>query len=535
MIGSASAQVSMSENGEPERHAPWWTLVIPLLVSLALGFYGLSVPESHVDFGTIQGVFPPSWLDFTMDFLTPSGIYGGVYPPAYFVLVKAYGSVVGTDLVSIRILSVLAFAGLVVVSWHGLPLLTKHPSPMLRFWFALSVATSPAHVWWAQTARYTIWLYLFYAVAMLASLKFLSEPGKRSARFLILAFLLLFCTHYVSFFFIAASFAVMGSVALWTHHYQLLRTLARYGAVAVLVTLPILPSVVFSTLSQRGGYHTQYDEKMTPASLLRATVMDWNFGNSLLPRGGGFLVFRRSIASIRCGSTLEIAALRYVSPAIVATILLSAALGYAGVRAGGDREAREKACYVTSVVVLTLLLSAMKGLANRFVYFGFGTWCTLAFLVIGWGAQRSLKLPFLLGGGMLALNSLSLVNYYSNLELKYPGMGVIAKDVGSHAYGASLLIVDRWIVETRNSPLERDRMPPGVQVTVADSEVVLRMVENQGVALAFLAGTREELERELRSQERETNVSWAYIRSFDSMESRERSIHLYRFDEHTPP
>jgi hypothetical protein len=509
-------------------------LAVPLVVSLGLGLYRLGLPEPHVDFRTVEGVFAPPWLDFLADFLTPDGLYGGVYPPVYFVLAKAYGGLVGSDLVSLRTLSVLALAALVVVSWCGFPLLATRTSPLLRFWFVLAVATSPAHIWWAQTAKYVMWLYLIYAIAILASLRFLFRPDRRSAVLLVLSFILLFGTHYVSFFFILSSFVAMASIGLLTRDRRLLRALVRAGAFAALLTVPVLPAVVSSLLLQRGGYQTQFNQEMTPGNLARALVVDWNFGHALLPKGGGFLGLHQAIASFRSSSTLDTDTLKYLSPAIIAAGVSAVGFAHAGLGAFHDSEARRKAFYVVAVIALTLLFSATKGLVNRFTYFGFGTWCTLAFLAIGWGAGRSRKGPLVLGGGILALNAFSLGNYYSNLELKYPGARIIADYLRDSADGVELVIVDRWIVETRDSPPERENLPPELAFEMVDSAVALRAAEDRGVTLAFLAGTIEELQRELENQEPQTPVTWTYLRSFDSMESRERSIHLYRFVEAAP-
>lgn len=507
----------------------WWTLAVPLVLSLLLGFFRLGVAEPHVDFFTVLAAIPPRWSEFAWDFLTPSGIYGGVYPPLYFAIAKAYGVVAGTDLVALRMLSVFFLGMLVVVSWWGFPLLARRPSPMLRLWFATAVATAPAHIWWAQTAKYTMLLYLMYAIAMLAALRFLERRDSVAASWLALAMLGVFATHYVGFFFIAANALVLTLTAAVRRDRKMLRTLARAGAAAAVLSVPALPAVIQSLLWQRGGYHAIYDASMRPPDLLRAGLMHWNFGYSLLPRGGGFLLTKQILFE-GGDSALDLWRLAYLGPAIVGFTLLALSLGHAGTNAYRDPDSRTKATYLVGVVVLSLLLSATKGLAGRYVYLGFGTWCTLTFLAVGWSTCKSLRLPLALGAGILALNGLSLAFYYGNLHLKYPGSRIVVEYLRDHvdpANPAPRVLVDSWISETRGSPLKVESLA-GVDIQVVDSAAVLAEA-GPFVTLAFLAGTREKVEQKLAAQEGE-GVRWRHLESFESMESRERSIHLYRLD-----
>jgi 4-amino-4-deoxy-L-arabinose transferase-like glycosyltransferase len=508
----------------------WWTLAGPLVLSLLLGFWRVGVAEPHADFFTVLAAFPPRWSEFARDFLTPSGIYGGVYPPLYFAIAKAYGSIAGANLVALRMLSVLFLGTLVVVSWWGFPLLARRPSPMLRLWFATAVATAPAHIWWAQTAKYTMMLYLMYAVAMLAAFRFLQRRDSVSASWLALAMLGVFATHYVGFFFIAANALLLTVTAAMKRDRKMLRTLARAGAAAAVLSIPALPAVIQSLLWQRGGYHALNDASMRPLDLLRAALMHWNFGYSLLPRGGGVLLTKQVLFQVGDGA-LDLSRLPYLGPAIVGIVLLALSLGHAGWHAYRDPDSRTKALYLVGVVGLSLLLSATKGLSGRYVYLGFGTWATLAFLAVGWSTCRNVRLPLALGGGILALNGLSLAFYYETLHLKYPGSRIVVEYLREHADTANpapRVLVDSWIVETRGSPLEMVRVPVGVEVRVVDSAAVLGEAGPSG-NLAFLAGAREAVEQNLATQEA-GGVRWRHLESFESMESRERSIHLYRLD-----
>ncbi|MGH9337572.1 MAG: hypothetical protein ACRD21_27805, partial [Vicinamibacteria bacterium] len=340
----------------PERttrlRRPWWSLLPPMLLAVLLGGYGLEVSEPHTDVTTVLDVFPPSWGELALDFLTPEGIFGGTYPPLYFFIAKAYGSIAGTDLVTLRMLSVIVLAGLVAVSWYGFAILTPSPSPWLRLWFTLAVASSPAHLWWAQTAKYTMFLYLAYAVAALAALHFLERRSAGSAAFLAFSFFAVFLTHFVSFFFIAATALTLVFIAVRMGDRNLLRTLIRYSAVAAVVTLPFLPAVVQSLIWQRGGYHAAYDEVMSPSNLMRAAIMEWNFGSSLLPSGGGLHRLGETWRLALEGDVIRaLEPFAYISPAILAAALLAVSLAHAGARAYRDPEARRKAFFLAAVLV----------------------------------------------------------------------------------------------------------------------------------------------------------------------------------------
>ena len=89
-----------------------FSLLLPLIFSLGLGLRGINVGEPHVDVYQILGVFEPSWSDLIRDFFSPEGLYGGFQAPIYFLIGKAFGTLFGTELFQLRLLSLLGLSGL---------------------------------------------------------------------------------------------------------------------------------------------------------------------------------------------------------------------------------------------------------------------------------------------------------------------------------------------------------------------------------------------------------------------------------------
>ena len=63
-----------------------------------MGLYQVGVGESHPDLSSLNLLKDNSFFDLLIQFSTADGLYGGFYPPLYFILAKIYGEIFGYSL-----------------------------------------------------------------------------------------------------------------------------------------------------------------------------------------------------------------------------------------------------------------------------------------------------------------------------------------------------------------------------------------------------------------------------------------------------
>jgi hypothetical protein len=209
--------------------------------------------------------------------------------------------------------------------------------------------------------------------------------------------------------------------------------------------------------------------------------------------------------------------------------VLAASVFHAGICLVRSGRLWTNAFYVVMVPLLALALSTTVWVIDRFTYLGFGTWCTLAFLAVGWSACKGRRLALVLGSGILALYAFSLIVYYQNLHLKYPGPQLVIRYLERHP--------DRWdkaIVSTR---LALERIPPlpsalpgNIEVSLVGSvEDIPRELLGKTQAVGFLQGDSQSVASEL-SMVKAKHPGFSYVleESWISLVTRGASIHVYR-------
>lgn len=519
----------------PSKRFEYGLLVLSLGLCAAASVFRIGESEPHADIYQVRSLFRVTWGELLRDFLTPDGLFGGYHPPLYFVIAKAYGSIIGTSLVSLRLLSVIALLVLVWISWCSYPLLSGSSDWRLRLWFSLAVGLSPAHIWWAQTAKYTMWLYLFYALSMVAGIGILQSQSRRTVVLFSLSAAALVSAHYLGIFLVAGHYIVLGAAAALLRDRGLFRGLVLSAALMAGLLAPILPTFYEAVrLREADGLHVEYDEPFSVPNVLRGVLKQWNFGYSLSPEGGGLEGVRDLLGGLRRLDAARVASgWRKAAGPLCAGGLLGLCLLQAGrLVLHAEPSLRRRALYVAAVPALAMALSLIRGLPNRFVYLGFGTWCTSAFLAIAWSARKRLGGTLWLATGVLALYGVSLVSYYRDLDLKYPGIRLVTTYLDANKSEFDLALIDDWITIRRGTALPATLGSPTIRTEYFQSynPFPVRFLENRRV-VAFIAGEPAAAESLMVSVRKEhPGFRWTLLRSWISMENSGRSIHAYRVD-----
>jgi 4-amino-4-deoxy-L-arabinose transferase-like glycosyltransferase len=483
-----------------------------------------------VDAFVVQLAFASGWTELVADFFSPDGIFGGAYPPLYFIAAKAFGTLAGTGLVALRAFSVFTLALLVVVSWFGTDVLVNEPRTRDRFWFSLAVGTSPAHIWWAQTARYVMFLYLIYAIALLVAIAFVRRRELWLAVAVGVTTSAVIYTHYVGFYFAAAQFLVLGLVVTWRKDKVLLRRSLVAAGVAAILVVPILPTFLEAmAVMDEEGYSAGYERPIGPNDLVRGYLVDWNFGHGLIPEGRGLTSVEQALNRTAAGDWGDaLLSLRRVILPLAAVLVVLTSLGVVASGLYRDPALRWVPLYLVAVGTLAFGFGLLRGMASRFVYFGYGTWCTLAILTVGFSSARARKLVVSLQVAILLLYAASLISYYSNLDRKYPGTRAIAEFLQEQQASIHHVIIDHWIWNVRSGSHDRVPLPSGFQLAVVPSVADLQRNLPRESSFAFFGGLREEVEEELqKAMGGIPGWSWQHARSWESLETPERSIHAY--------
>lgn len=512
---------------------PLLSLGLPLALSLALALYGLGQGEAHVDVYQVQGVFRQSWGQILRDFLTAEGLYGGIQAPLYFLLAKAYGSLFGAGLLQLRLLSVIALAGLVLLSWIAYPLITHSRRSLPRFLLALLVGTAPAHLWWAQTAKYTMWFYFVCALSLVAGLAYISKRKTNRLIAFIVCVAAMVYTHYFGFLLGAAQFCMLGWLAFWQRDKKWFFQLLGAGLVLAGPVAPLL-GMMFQAgmlnLAEPGQYLAA--PELSLPGLIRGFLLDLNFGYSLTATHGAVAQATGAIHALSTGQVRTVFGLLRPGLGLVlaAALVLGVGLCHAAYSVRKHGPARANLIYLAGVPLLALGFSQFSHLSFRFSYLGIGTWCTLACLATGWAHSRRLTLPLFIVGGMLLLYAISLATYYQKLDYKYPGAGLVVEYLQAHPADFDVAYIDAWIIHDRGTPLAVDQLPAGVKVMEVNSWSELAGDTPAGArVVAFLAGRQDEVAAGLdRLQAGDPRISWTLLESWESLEQAERSIQVVR-------
>jgi len=500
-----------------------------VIISVLLGIFRIGIGEQHVDVYQVMGVFRLSWQQLITDFFTqPTGLYGGFQAPIYFLLAKAYGSLFGSDVVQLAVFSVIALVLLVLLSWFAYPLLTKDVNQRLRFLFVFLVAASPVHIWWAQTAKYNMWFTLISAISFVTGLWFIQKRDISRLILFTISVAAVIYTHYFGFVFLAAQFCTLGLLALYRRDKSFAYRIIVAGVLVLILIAPLLPVVFQATrLRQAEQYHFT-EQTIGASNIISGVLVEWIFGFGLISNHGAGMQIAQAFQIALKGRIIQaVVLLKDTSiPMLAASILVFATL-YTVYQVIKQESIRENAVYIVGVPLLAFAFSQVAHIAFRFSYLGVGTWCILAFVAIGLPHAKRSIVPLSFAIGMILLYAVSLTTYYQNMDLRYPGMGLVANCLNDHATDFQVVLIDRWIIDNRGTDHEYhlpSQFPLYKIETVSD--IPWAKIQHTKT-VAFLSGRPEQVQSNLNALKATTpDFSWKWLESWTSLEMSERSINV---------
>ncbi len=516
------------------------SLVLPLFVGAFLGLYQIEAAEAHVDSGIAPTVMTFSWRRLIWDFFDPGepdgpeDNYGGMYPPLYYVSVKAFGSVFGGTEPEMRYFSFGAQILLILLAWLSFPLFVRGKRPWLRLLLTLAVASAPAHIWWAQVTKYIHFYTLLQALSLVAGVAFLRKQTAIRAGLVAVSLLALAYTHYMSFLFAAASYLALGLILLKRKAWRALRQIVLSGVIFTLCVAPlffvILPS--HAKLQNRGGFPNLYTDQPAyqPLAVFRDFFVEFNFGPSLTLQPGAF---SQLPAALRLGASGQFqlawrTALPFL-PLVLGIVLLGGAIIFAlwqlNKSAAGQKQA---AVYLVLVPGLFMVFSPLAGYVIYFPYIGVGTFCTFLLLVMGWSyvkdSQRLWTTFFAVG--IFLVFTFSLTTYYRHQDLKYPRVRPAVQLLVEQPEIYQRAIITKWMANENNLRLETGPLPENAEILIAADPFDLDLAElTQPGTVVFLVGPWSELQSQIETLQ----LSYQLIDSWIGLEKGNAQIHAVVF------
>ena len=510
-------------------------LPLALVIGLALGVIGISVPEEHVDSYQVRSVFPVAWKPFLKDFFDPEGLFGGFQAPLYFIIAKLYGSIFGDSTISLRMLSVIAFCGLIALTGTAIPLLKLGRDKWVSTWFIFMIATSPAYIWWAQTAKYNMWFYWISVASLISGVLLLQHPSLPS--------IVLFCittgaalyTHYFAFVIALSQFLILILISVFRKDRQLLQSVLICGLVVLILISPLLPTLLSATQARQQEQYHFSEQGINVMDLVRGFFFEWNFSYPLNLNHGLLLQLMQVFAIYqRDGFLQALKSIQGYAFQLIAIITLSLSLFQVILILRRKPGLAYIAGYIGGVPLLSIAISLAIKFALRFNYLGLGTWSTYAVLAIGWhNYRRRRSLIIAMGALLWILQMLSLKNYYTHLDLKYPGMKVVVDHFKSQPSQCESVFIDSWIKDVRGSRSSSLlMMPSNLKVQMISKIEEIQLPEpHQKCVDVVLSGRREVAVSQLASFISEQgNYCCHLVESWPSMEIPERSIHIFRVE-----
>ncbi len=525
-----------------------WIGLLGLVISLALGTIGglfqIEAAEAHVDSGISPAVLDVSWRYLLWDFFDPGepggpeDNYGGMYPPLYYVSVRAFGEIFGPSETDLRYFSFAAHILLILLAWLSFPMFVEGSHPWLRVFLTLAVAIAPAHIWWAQVTKYIHFYTLLQSLSLVASVAFLRKQSLERLGLFLLSLLAVVYTHYMGFLFALASYMALGLMLWIRKSRQSLLRLMLSGLVFILCVTPLLFVIIPSNLKlqNRGGFPNLYPDQPAyqPLALIRDLFVEFNFGPSVTRDPGAFSRIPNAVRLALSGQPAagwEIA-LPYL-PLVLGVISLGAGwlLAFKGLWRA-PLALKYRAVVVVLVPALVMILSPIAGYVIYFPYIGVGTFCTFLLLVMGWAHVKAPRWLFhLIMAGIFLVFGLSLAIYYQHSDLKYPRVRPAVQFLTAHSDNYRRAILPEWLANAFNLRQEIDALPSDAEIWVVDDPLALSVDQLTAPAtVVFLVGSWEDVQGQIKDfQESYPWVKYQLLESWIGLEKGNMRIHAVEF------
>jgi hypothetical protein len=519
-------------------------LAVSLILGAFLGLFQIEAAEAHVDSGIAPAVLDVPWKTLMWDFFDPGepdgpeDNYGGMYPPLYYVSVRAFGEVFGGEETDLRYFSFAAQMMLIVLAWLSFPVFLDERHPWLRVFLTLAVASAPAHIWWAQVTKYIHFYTFLQALSLMAAVAFFRKQSLERLGLFLLSLLAVVYTHYMGFLFTLASYAALALVLWLQKSRRALLRLVISGLIFVLGVVPLFFVILPSSqkLQNRGGFPNLYPDQAAyqPVALIRDFFIEYNYGPSITRDPGAFSRLPEAVGLALQGQPKAAAqaALPYL-PLVVGVIVLGAGLilAFVGMRHGSPN-LKYRAAVVALIPLFTMILSPMAGYVIYFPYIGVGTFCTFLLLVMGWARVKVPRWQIsMLAAGILMVFAFSLATYYQNQDLKYPRVRPVVQFMSAHSEMYQTAILPEWLANDFNVRQEIDALPMGAEIMVVEDPLALPASQlTAPEVVVFLVGSWGDVQNQIDDyQVQNPRVQYALLESWIGLEKGNTQIHAVDF------
>jgi 4-amino-4-deoxy-L-arabinose transferase-like glycosyltransferase len=357
-------------------------------------------------------------------------------PPLYFVLIWAWGHVLGTGEVALRSLSTLAGVAVVPIAYLcGCELASRRAGVIA----AAFVAVNPFLIWYSQEARAYMLLVALSGASFLWFARARREPSRRNVAWWTAWSSLALMTHFFAGFLVAAE-------ALWLLWTARTRLIAGALAVVAIVEAAMVPFALLDT-----GHGPGWIAAEPRVNRVSQAISEW--GTSILYR-------RTPIALGLIAGT-----------ALVAIVTLLAVFG-------GDRRTRDAVRVGALVVAFVWVAPLALHYLGQDYFLSRNVMPAVVPLVVAIAAACAAPRARLLGGALaaalLAMFAFAAVRVQSHRYLERPNWEAVARALGSATVPRAIFAADGTTADPLKIYLPHAywSMPVGRRFRIREIDVV---------------------------------------------------------------
>ena len=386
-----------------------------ILLSISLGLYKITVGESHPDFNSLYWLNDISFFELLVHFSSADGLYGGFYPPFYFILAKFYGEIFGYSLISFRLFSLVAYFLTIIFIKEHFYKITKISNNKYLFFFLLLIITSPTYIYAAQTAKYTMWLTFISIVGITYGLIFLEKCDMKSGFLLAIILTIMIYTHYFSTIFSFSIILILFINGIFKKDKSFLKNSIIVSLITFFLIIPILIVQYKAYILRLSEPYFFQDKEIFYyiTRLVKGLIIESIFGIAFIQEHTFSNLLQKRIFNI--DTTLLF--LGFFSTLIIFCFSVYAAYY--------DKTLKTKLLYFGGVFFLIILISKLINIRIAFQYIHAITFCIFSTFILILNKFKFKKLVLFPIIVVLLLNLYSLNNYYSNRKNAYLGIETI--------------------------------------------------------------------------------------------------------------
>jgi len=218
------------------KHFLSWKAVLVMLFILAAGMRIFELDSKNMWFDEVY-----SWKISNGSIIKiVSETAGDIHPPLFYILLKAWNTMAGDSVISMRMLSLLlSLLSMVVLYYITIELL---PSRLQRFFALLLYAVSPLNIFYSQEVRMLNLNLLLTLTSVYFFIRYLSKPKGIYGIIYCATTALSFYTHYFALFILIAQMVYAAAIYILKPNFRdSIRPFFKYPAFAFAMFIPWLP------------------------------------------------------------------------------------------------------------------------------------------------------------------------------------------------------------------------------------------------------------------------------------------------------